>query len=165
MNLTAILQESQLIQVFVVDQANSYKNHACSLQIRYVSMVFPVHILFEPSDDTKSLVFSDQKLDQLNVQVKFVPELIQQVYLSFGSFQGARERYLLLAGNVVSNTAQEYTPTDFWTKRRTISDRILFKINHTLWHQGYVEAMQFEIMKVSGPPNWHNNGPLRTTET
>lgn len=82
------------------------------------------------------------------VQVKFVPELIQQVYLSFGSFQAARERYLLLAGNVVSNTAQEYTPTDFWTKRRTISDRILFKINHTLWHQGYVEAMQFEIMKV-----------------
>ena len=89
------------------------------------------------------------------LQVKFVPELIQQVYLSFGSFEAARERYLLLAGNVVSNTAQEYTPTDFWTKRRTISDRMLFKINHTLWHQGYVEAMQFEIMKVSGPPNWH----------
>jgi len=119
-------------------------------------MVFPVHILFEPSYDTKSLVFFEtKKLDQLNVQVKFVPELIQQVYLSFGSFQAARERYLLLAGNVVSNTAQEYTPTDFWTKRRTISDRMLFKINHTLWHQGYVEAMQFEIMKVSGPPNWH----------
>ena len=58
---TAILQESQLIQVLVVDQANSYKNHACSLQIRYVSMVFPVHILFEPSDDTKSLVFFETK--------------------------------------------------------------------------------------------------------
>jgi len=82
------------------------------------------------------------------VQVKFVPEMIQSVYLSFGSFEAARERYLLLAGNVVSNTAQEYTPSDFWSKRRTISDRMLFKINHTLWHQGYVEAMQFEIMKV-----------------
>ncbi len=82
-------------------------------------------------------------------QVKFVPEMIQSVYLSFGSFEAARERYLLLAGNVVSNTAQEYTPSDFWSKRRTISDRMLFKINHTLWHQGYVEAMQFEIMKVS----------------
>ena len=81
-------------------------------------------------------------------QVKFVPEMIQSVYLSFGSFEAARERYLLLAGNVVSNTAQEYTPSDFWSKRRTISDRMLFKINHTLWHQGYVEAMQFEIMKV-----------------
>lgn len=82
-------------------------------------------------------------------QVKFVPEMIQSVYLSFGSFEAARERFLLLAGNVVSNTAQEYTPSDFWSKRRTISDRMLFKINHTLWHQGYVEAMQFEIMKVS----------------
>ena len=85
--------------------------------------------------------------------MKFVPELIQQVYLSFGSFEAARQRYLLLAGNVVSNTAQEYTPTDFWTKRRAISDRMLFRINRTLWHQGYVEAMQFEIMKVTGQPN------------
>eukprot|EP00913_Durusdinium_trenchii_P031329 g29336.t1 len=58
--------------------------------------------------------------------------MIQRVYLSFGSFEAARQRYLLLAGNVVSNTAQE----------------MLYKINHTLWHQGYVEAMQFEIMKV-----------------
>eukprot|EP00438_Fugacium_kawagutii_P021064 Skav205887 [mRNA] locus=scaffold123:20439:29881:+ [translate_table: standard] len=82
------------------------------------------------------------------VQVKFVPELIQQVYLSFGSFEAARQRYLLLAGNVVSNTAQEFVPTDFWSKRKAISDRMLYKINHTLWHQGYVEAMQFEIMKV-----------------
>ncbi|CAK9002961.1 Hypothetical protein SCF082_LOCUS7551 [Durusdinium trenchii] len=82
------------------------------------------------------------------VQVRFVPDMIQRVYLSFGSFEAARQRYLLLAGNVVSNTAQEYTPTDFWSKRDVIAARMLYKINHTLWHQGYVEAMQFEIMKV-----------------
>ncbi|CAJ1396798.1 unnamed protein product [Effrenium voratum] len=82
------------------------------------------------------------------VQLQFVPSTLQDVYLSFGSFLAARERYLLLAGNVVSNTAQEYTPTDFWSKRDVIAARMLYKINHTLWHQGYVMAMQFEMMKV-----------------
>eukprot|EP00439_Symbiodinium_sp_Y106_P031877 s1680_g3.t2 len=82
------------------------------------------------------------------VQVQFVEETLQQVYLSFGSFEAARQRQLLLAGNVVSNTAQEYTPTDFWTKRDDIAARMLEKINGTLWRQAYVKAMQFEIMKV-----------------
>lgn len=82
------------------------------------------------------------------LQIKFVPEKIREVYLSFGSFEAARQRYLLLAGNMVSNTAQEYTPADFWSIRDQIAARMLHKVNETLWYQGSVVAMRFEIMKV-----------------
>ncbi|CAE8684353.1 unnamed protein product, partial [Polarella glacialis] len=53
-------------------------------------------------------------------------------------YETARQRYLLLSGNMVSNTAQEFTPQDFWTGRDRITDRMLHKINETLWRRGMV---------------------------
>eukprot|EP00440_Ansanella_granifera_P063685 gb/GFBE01069047.1/.p1 GENE.gb/GFBE01069047.1/~~gb/GFBE01069047.1/.p1 ORF type:complete len:346 (+),score=91.92 gb/GFBE01069047.1/:1-1038(+) len=82
------------------------------------------------------------------LQIKFVPSELRNVYLSFGSFEAARQRYLLLAGNMVSNSAQEYTPSDFWSIRDKIAARMLKQINETLWYQGSVVAERFEIMKV-----------------
>mmetsp|Transcript_8960 Transcript_8960/g.23131 ORF Transcript_8960/g.23131 Transcript_8960/m.23131 type:complete len:371 (+) Transcript_8960:87-1199(+) len=82
------------------------------------------------------------------VQFKFVGDYVRDAYLAFGSYEAAKERYLLLTGNTVGNTAQEFTPNDFWSRRDIIAARMLNQINHTLWHQGYAIAVGFEILKV-----------------
>jgi len=82
------------------------------------------------------------------VQILFDASRLRDVFLDFGSYDGARERYTLLAGNMVSNTAQEFTPQDFWLNREKISDRMLVQINHTIWEHGYGIAVNFEIMRV-----------------
>lgn len=81
------------------------------------------------------------------LQFKFVPSTLRDVYLAFASFAGARQRFLLLAGNMVSNTAQEFTPQEFWRDRMAIAARMLHQINATLWNQGVI-AVRFEMMKV-----------------
>jgi len=82
------------------------------------------------------------------VQIHFDPQHLRDTYMAFGSYEAARQRYLLLAGNVVSNTAQDFVPQDFWSKRDIIAEKMRFKINHTLWTQGHAVADRFEVMKV-----------------
>jgi len=82
------------------------------------------------------------------IQYKMVQDEIRHVYMSFGSFQAARQRFLLLAGNMISNTAQEFTPQDFWMDRHAIAARIFQQVNKTLVDQGYVVAMGIQLMKV-----------------
>lgn len=82
------------------------------------------------------------------VQFKFKKEKLRQVYLNFGSYYAARQRYLLLSGNMVSNTAQDFIPNDFWTRRDVIAATMLKKINETFWNQGMVEATKFQILRV-----------------
>jgi len=82
------------------------------------------------------------------IQFQIVPAKLRDVYLAFGSYESAHQRFLLLSGNMVSNTAQEYTPQDFWTRRDVIADRMLSKINETLWYNGMVVATRFEMTKV-----------------
>lgn len=82
------------------------------------------------------------------MQVRFIPDAIPDVYLAFASYGAARQRFLLLAGNMISNTAQEYTPQAFWQERGKIAERMLQSINRTLWNDGKVVATRFEIMKV-----------------
>merc|ERR1719330_304971 len=82
------------------------------------------------------------------VQFEFLPDTLREVYLAFSTFEGARQRYLLLAGNMVSNTAQEFTPQEFWQQRSRITKRMLEQVNQTLFSDGYVVAVRFELMKV-----------------
>jgi len=82
------------------------------------------------------------------LQYVFVQEKLLDVYLNFGSYEEARERYLLWAGNMVGNTAQDFTPQDFWTKRDAIAKHMLKELNATLWQQGFVQVKQFEIIAV-----------------
>lgn len=81
------------------------------------------------------------------VQIRMRPEMLRQAFLTFGGYTVAKDRYILLAGNMVSNTAQEFTPQDFWTRRHRIAARMQVQINSTLYPLG-AEAMAFEIMKV-----------------
>jgi len=81
-------------------------------------------------------------------QYVIVPSYLRQIYLSFGSYAAAKQRWLLLSGNMVSNVAQQFTPQDFWTDRKRISDTMRDAINNTLWENGYVMVTKFQIMKV-----------------
>lgn len=81
-------------------------------------------------------------------QYFFQGETLHDVYTSFGGQPQAQARYLLLARNVISNTAQRFTPQDFWTDRRAISNVMVEALNRTLSKNGYVEVKYFEIMRI-----------------
>jgi len=88
------------------------------------------------------------------LQIQYVPSTIHDLYLGIGPYETARERHTLLAQNMISNTAQQYTPQDFWLKRNIISIEMLQQINDTLWTKGKVTAKRFEILKVDFPPSF-----------
>lgn len=85
----------------------------------------------------------------ISCAVQFVmnPETLRATYLSYTSYEGAKAQYMLNAGNMVSNTAQEFTPQDFWVHRPKIAKRMLEQINTVLAKNG-AEAVSFEILKV-----------------
>lgn len=85
-------------------------------------------------------------------QFQIVPENLRLIYLSFGTYEAARLRWLLLSGNMISNIAQQFTPQDFWTSRKRITDTLLNAVNHTLWNNGYVLVTKFQIIKVDFVP-------------
>lgn len=90
------------------------------------------------------------------VQVQFMTETIKKVYLAFGGYSGARQRFLLLANNEIGNSVQSYIPRDFWHMRDQVAQKILKKINATLWENGFVTAKKFEILKVEFPNKYEN---------
>jgi len=90
------------------------------------------------------------------VQIRLISTQLRNIYLSFGSYDAAKQRYLLLAGNVVSNTAQDFTPQDFWQNRQEIASRMLRKINETLVKNS-AEAVAFQIMKVDFAPTFEQS--------
>lgn len=81
------------------------------------------------------------------VQFELIPEMLHSIYFNLGSYFNAQQRFLLLAGNMVSNTAQDFIPQDFWTKRQEIAAIMLKKIDNVLRPQG-AKAISFEIMKI-----------------
>jgi len=80
-------------------------------------------------------------------QFRFTRDSLRNVYLSWGSYEAARERFILLSRNMVSNTVQEFTPNDFWKRRSAIASRMLSQVNSTLWRAG-ATVERFEITKV-----------------
>jgi len=90
------------------------------------------------------------------IQIVLKPETLRQIFLNFGSYAAAKQRYILLAGNVVSNTAQEFTPQDFWKIRHTIANRMWSKINDVLEKQG-ATIISYQIMKVEFADTFENS--------
>ncbi|CAK0833525.1 unnamed protein product [Prorocentrum cordatum] len=79
---------------------------------------------------------------------EFIKQNVSTVYLNFGSYLAAKQRYILLAANMVSNTAQDFTPQEFWTNRRVIADKMLTKIKKVLLDDGSVNVTRFEMLKI-----------------
>lgn len=90
------------------------------------------------------------------LQIQFVPENLKQIYIAFGGYTGARQRYLLLASNEISNAAQSFTPRDFWHIRHEVAAKMQKRINATLWSDGFVVARKFEILQVKFPAKYEN---------
>jgi hypothetical protein len=85
---------------------------------------------------------------------RFVKDQIPNVYLSFATLLNAKNRYELLGRNAISNTAQKFTPKDFWTDRKKVSDRMQYELNKTVFEQGYAEVFQFYIARVDFAPQY-----------
>jgi regulator of protease activity HflC (stomatin/prohibitin superfamily) len=81
------------------------------------------------------------------IQYELRPDLLHSIYMNLGTYWNAKQRFILLAGNMVSNTAQDFVPQDFWTERALISNKMLQKIDKVLMPQG-AKAVSFEIMKI-----------------
>ncbi|CAD7958396.1 unnamed protein product [Amoebophrya sp. A120] len=75
-------------------------------------------------------------------------ENLKDIYTSFGGYEAARDRWLLLSYNQISNIAQRFTPQDFWTKRHLIAERMRAGVNETLSELGYVSVPLFQILRV-----------------
>jgi len=81
------------------------------------------------------------------VQFELIPEDLHSIFLNLGSYANAKQRFILLASNMVSNTAQDFVPQDFWTRRAAIAAIMLKKVDQVLRPQG-AKAISFEIMKI-----------------
>eukprot|EP00929_Paragymnodinium_shiwhaense_P111644 TRINITY_DN79985_c0_g1_i1.p1 TRINITY_DN79985_c0_g1~~TRINITY_DN79985_c0_g1_i1.p1 ORF type:complete len:376 (-),score=117.79 TRINITY_DN79985_c0_g1_i1:212-1339(-) len=88
------------------------------------------------------------------LQYNFVPSHLLQVYMNFGSYEATKQRLLMWAGNRVSNTAQDFTPQDFWQRREEVAKEMFLAIKDTLWKQGHVHVTKFEMTKVSFDPKF-----------
>merc|ERR1740123_1966411 len=65
------------------------------------------------------------------LQIQLAGDRLKEMYLAFGGWQFARERVLLIAGNQVLLTAQEFSAQDFWTQRAKVSAKMLRRVNAT----------------------------------
>lgn len=86
-----------------------------------------------------------------SLQYTFIKEKLKTVYLDFGGYENAVERYLLLAGNMVSNRAQDFTPDQFWKIRDTIAEDMRSETDQLLREDG-AEVNNFQILKIDFDP-------------
>lgn len=83
------------------------------------------------------------------MQIQLAGDKLKDMYLAFGGWEMAKDRVLLIAGNQVLLTAQEFTAQEFWTERRQVSDKMLRRVNETVFHVCGVFVTRFQITKVS----------------
>mmetsp|Transcript_47862 Transcript_47862/g.96589 ORF Transcript_47862/g.96589 Transcript_47862/m.96589 type:complete len:340 (+) Transcript_47862:71-1090(+) len=81
------------------------------------------------------------------LQFELRRDALRDVYLSWGGYASARERFVLLARNAVSNTAQDFVPQDFWKRRAAVAERMLGELRSTLRAAG-AAVVRFEITRV-----------------
>lgn len=96
------------------------------------------------------------------------PEHLVDIYKSFGSYELARKRYILLGANQISNIAQRFTPQDFWRERANIAETMREGMNATLTALGYAQVPLFQILRIDfdlvGRWKWWDEGLLTSDD-
>jgi len=82
------------------------------------------------------------------MQIQLAEDKLQGMYLSFGGWEMARDRVLLIGGNEVLLAAQEFNAKQFWTERATMSAKMLKKINSTVYSECGVIVKRLQITKI-----------------
>jgi len=82
------------------------------------------------------------------MQIQLAGDKLRDMYLAFGGWEFARERVLLIAGNEILLTTQEFSSQDFWTERAKISARMLRRVNSTIYQKCGVYVQRFQITRV-----------------
>jgi regulator of protease activity HflC (stomatin/prohibitin superfamily) len=81
-------------------------------------------------------------------QFKLFADKLREAYMNFGSYEGTRDRIMLLVANKIAVTAQSFPSTDYWQTRQQISDQMLKDINATLVENVGAQAVRFELMRI-----------------
>lgn len=90
-------------------------------------------------------------------QYEFDGPAIGKIYKEYGGLTQARLRYQLLTGNMISNTAQQFTPQDFWTDREKVSRRMKEAVNATLVKFGHARVTFFELLRIDFAGSFENS--------
>lgn len=92
-----------------------------------------------------------------SMQIQLAGDRLKEMYLAFGGWEFARERVLLIAGNQVLLTAQEFNAQDFWTHRSQVAAKMFSRVNDTSFHLCGVYVTRFQITKVHFAQSFENS--------
>lgn len=77
-----------------------------------------------------------------------------KIYAAFGS--AYQERYVLIARNIISNVAQQFSPTEFWTKRTEVAETMLGALQVAIRNEGHAEVTQLQLLRIDFPEKYED---------
>jgi len=96
------------------------------------------------SDDTSS---GGQPVSlSLSFQYRLQQHKIPLVYQTYGAMW--ETSYLRFAQQAITNVAQQFTPSQFWTQRHEIEKTMLSVVNKTLIEEGHAEVVHLQLRAV-----------------
>jgi len=81
-------------------------------------------------------------------QYQISPARLRELYMDIGDMTQCKERWHVLAQAAIVGAASNFSPQQFWTDRKNLSLFTLHGLNSSLYRDGFVEVVRFEIMKL-----------------
>jgi len=82
----------------------------------------------------------------ISFQYRLLESMVPSVYQTYGTVW--ETSYLRFAQQAITNVAQQFTPSQFWTQRAKIEKEMLRVVNTTLIQQGYAECVNLQLRAV-----------------
>ena len=79
---------------------------------------------------------------------------VGDMYLAFGSAYQAR--HALLARNTIANIAQQFEPTEFWTRRERVAEAMFTAVDETIRTQGHARVTRLQLLRVDFPDQYED---------
>lgn len=154
-----------------VDLENVYEGGRYFVWLRHSFLRFPRHLV--------TLSYGDRELDDLppirartgpgesddpggqpielsiSFQYQIDPSNVADIYRTFA--QNYDQSFLRFAQQSITNVAQEYTPSQFWTMRREIEKDFRREVDKKLFAQGFVHVPSLQLRKISFESDYENN--------
>jgi hypothetical protein len=84
---------------------------------------------------------------EISFQYKLDPERLPSLYLTFG--EDWEKTFLRFAQQAVTNVAQNFIPSEFWTSRAAIESAVHAAVNHTIYVHGYATVPSLQLRSVN----------------
>lgn len=82
----------------------------------------------------------------LSFQYQIPATSVPNVYRTFAATW--ESPYMRFAQQAITNVAQEFTPSAFWTRRAAVEAAMLQAVNQTLWSNGFATAVELQLRAV-----------------